>query len=141
MLISSQPFTHNHHSVMRKQMTFCKRSIVQYLSVTNKDFFKVWEMLKHDFRFLHEIIIVSGGRGVSSVLSTYTKLTFFFLFFFLLWKRLYFQEHKIVAADNFRWNTHIQVEVRFFWLYIPRKNCSFFYGTSMPIPLSPEIYN
>lgn len=78
MLISSQPFTHNHHSVMRKQMTFCKRSIVQYLSVTNKDFFKIWEMLKHDFRFLHEIIIVSGGRGVSSVLSTYTKLTFFF---------------------------------------------------------------
>lgn len=63
------PFTHNHHSVMRKQTTFCKRSIVQYLSLTNKDFFKIWEMLKCDFRFLHEIIIVSGGRGgaVSSV--------------------------------------------------------------------------
>lgn len=70
-----------------KKMTFCNCSIVQYLSVTNKDF-KIWEMLKRDFKFLHEVIIVSGERGGS--VSSVSLCTYKGLFSFFFWKWLYF---------------------------------------------------
>lgn len=59
--------------------------IIQYLSVTNEEFFKIWETLKCDFRLSPQVIIASDGRAgfVSSVFPK-VRTSFFF------WKRPYF---------------------------------------------------